>query len=246
MLALVLLLAVSIAPGFAQEPGLHKATILDGIFTAAQAERGKEAYRLYCSSCHYGDLRGTNGPALKGQPFIDNWREDSSKSLFTFMRESMPRNAPASLSDQTYLDILAYILSVNMYPAGSNELRTDLLDSILIVGQDGPAPIPAFALITVVGCLVKNIETNEWNLNNVSVPVRTRDEKPKPTEIQASAEKSLGTDTLRLVYVDDLRPGFLPERNVGRKLHANGYLLRNAKGVGLSVTWLEGVSSDCK
>ena len=124
--------AGSLAPAFAQEPAPHKTTILDGVFTGAQAERGKEAYGLHCSSCHYGDLRGTNGPALKGQPFIDNWREDSSRSLFTFMRESMPRNAPASLSDQTYLDILAYILSVNMYPAGSNELRTDLLDSILI------------------------------------------------------------------------------------------------------------------
>ena len=39
-----------------------------------------------------------NGPALKGQQFMDNWREDSVKSLFTLIQTSMPRRAPASLS----------------------------------------------------------------------------------------------------------------------------------------------------
>ena len=164
--------------------------------------------------------------------------------MFTFVQTSMPRGAPASLSDETYVDILAYILSVNMFPAGSKELSTVVLDSIQFVGQNGAAPIPNFALVTLVGCFVKNVGTNEWNLNNASVPTRTRDEKPKSSEPQGSAAKPLGTDTFRLVYVDDLRPAFIPERNVGRKLRANGYLLRNAKGVGLSVTWLESVA-DC-
>ena len=235
------------ASALAQEkPDTTKTTILDGVFTAAQAERGREAYDVHCSSCHYGDLRGTNGPALKGQPFIDNWREDSAKALFTFVQTSMPRGAPASLSDETYTDILAYILSVNMFPAGSKELNASELDRIQFVGHNGPAPIPTFALITVIGCLVKNSETNEWNLTNVSVPTRTRDEKPKPSDVQASAAKSLGTDTFRLVYVDDLRPAFIPEQNVGHKLLANGYLLRNAKGIGLTVTWLESMPSACK
>ena len=133
-----------------------------------------------------------------------------------------------------------------MFPAGSKELSTNDLDRIQFVGHDGPAAIPTFALITIIGCLVKNSETNEWNLTNVSVPARTRDEKPKPSDVQASAAKSLGTDTFRLVYVDDLRPAFIPEQNVGHKLLANGYLLRNAKGIGLTVTWLESIPSACK
>ncbi len=228
-----------------EKPDTPAITVLDGVYTAAQAERGKDAYGLHCSSCHYGDLRGSNGPPLAGQPFIDNWREDSAKTLFTFIQSNMPRGAPASLNDENYLDILAYILSVNMFPAGSTELTANALDHIQIVGQGGPAPIPNFALITVVGCLVKNVETNEWNLANASAPVRTRDEKPKRSDVQASTTKSLGTDKLRLVYVEDLRPDFNPETNAGRKLHANGYLLRNAKGYGLSVTWLESVS-ECK
>jgi hypothetical protein len=240
------LLAGSVSVLAQERRDTPKTTILDGVFTAAQAERGREAYDLHCSSCHYSDLRGTNGPALKGQPFIDNWREDSAKALFTFVQTSMPQRAPASLSDETYVDILAYILSVNMFPAGSKELSASELDRIQFVGHNGPAPIPTFALITVIGCLVKNLETNEWNLTNASDPIRTRDEKPKPSDVQAAAGKSLGMETFRLVYVDDMRPAFIPEQNVGHKLLANGYLLRNIKGVGLTVTWLESIPSDCK
>jgi hypothetical protein len=45
------------------------------------------------------------------------------------------------------------------------------------------------------------------------------------------------------VYVEDLRPGFIAERNVGKKLHAQGYLLNNDKGEGLSVNSLQAIGS---
>ena len=241
IIRILIILAVTQA-AVAQER--ENKTVWDGVFTSAQAERGKEAYALHCSSCHFEDLRGLNGPALKGPQFIDTWREDSVKSLFTFIQTQMPRRAPASLSDATYVDIVAHILAVNMFPAGSQELRTDALGSIQLVGKDGPAPIPNFALIAVVGCLAQAAD-NTWTLTNVSAAVRTRQEKPAAPEVQASAAKPLGTDTFRLVYVDFLRPGFSPEQHVSHKLHAQGYLLRNDKGVGLSVTWLETVASTC-
>jgi hypothetical protein len=131
-----------------------------------------------------------------------------------------------------------------MYPTGSKELRTDALGSIQIVGKDGPAPIPNFALIAVAGCLSQGPD-NTWTLTNVSAPVRARQEKPTAPEVQASAARPPGTDTFRLVYIDSLRTDFLPDRHVGHKLHAQGYLLRNDKGLGLSVTWLEAVASTC-
>ena len=222
----------------------NRKTVWDGVFTAAQAERGKDAYATHCSSCHTADLSGTSAPALKGEPFTENWREDSVKSLFTFIRINMPARARGSLSEETYLDILTHILSVNMFPAGSKELTASALGGIQVVGKDGPAPIPKFALITVVGCLAQSPD-KEWKLENVSAPVRTRQEKPTPEELQASATKPLGTGTFRLVYLDALRPGFLPERHVGQKLHGHGYLLSNDKGEGLSVTWLEPITSTC-
>ncbi len=252
-LGILLIPAIILGGGFtsvaaqapvAQQSEIRK-TVWDGVFTANQAERGRDAYATHCSSCHMGDLSGMSAPPLKGEQFMENWREDSVQSLFTFIRTRMPARARGSLSDETYLDILTHILFVNMFPAGSRELTTDTLGSIQIVGKDGPAPIPNFALITVVGCLAQSAG-NEWKLENVSAPVRTRDEKPTPAELQASATRRLGSGTFRLVYIDALRPGFLPERHVGEKLHGHGYLLSNGKGDGLSVTWLETVASTCK
>ena len=224
---------------------LAGSTVWDGVYTAAQAERGREAYAVHCSSCHGKDLQGEAGPALEGSQFIDNWREDSVKSLFTFMRTQMPQRARGSLSEETYLDILAYVLSANMFPAGSKEVTNDALGNIMVVGKDGPAPIPAFALVAVAGCLAQG-PGDMWMLTNVSAAVRARQERPSTSEVQASAAKPLGTETFRLVYIDSLRPTFLPERHVGDKLHAQGYLLRNDKGAGLSVTWLQAVASTCK
>ena len=46
----------------------------------------------------------------------------------------MPQGAPASLSPQAYVDIVAYMLSVNNYSTGDMELPTDQgeLESIII------------------------------------------------------------------------------------------------------------------
>jgi hypothetical protein len=133
---------------------------------------------------------------------------------------------------------------MNSFPAGSKELTHDALGTTQLIGKDGSAPIPNFALISVVGCLTKS--GDEWKLEKVSAPLRSRQEKPTPAEIQASAARPLGTGTFRLVYIDSLRPGFVPEQHVGHKLHAHGYLLSNDKGVGVSVTWLEAVASMCR
>src|SRR6516225_2309457 len=102
MLAVLILMPLSL---FAQANTFTKTTA-EGVFTAAQAERGQEAYAARCSSCHSKDLAGQAGPPLKGELFMDNWREDRVKPLFTYMRTRMPQRAAGSLSEQTYLDIL--------------------------------------------------------------------------------------------------------------------------------------------
>ena len=73
-------LTVTLAGGFAsaavqaavsQKGNENRKTVWDGVFTAAQAERGRDAYAVHCVSCHADDLRGMGGPALKGQEFMD-------------------------------------------------------------------------------------------------------------------------------------------------------------------------------
>src|SRR5579884_4194652 len=159
-MALVILLLMPLAL-FGQQNAFTRTTA-DGVFTAAQAERGREAYAANCSSCHAKDLAGQAGPPLKGDLFMDNWREDRVQPLFTYMRTRIPQRAAGSLSEQTYLDILSFIFSENMLPAGPRELTADSLGDTQLVGPEGPAAMPKFALVSVVGCLVKG--ELEWRL----------------------------------------------------------------------------------
>src|SRR5438477_28626 len=124
MSLILLFVLLTASAAFAQENRFQKTT-LDGVFTAAQAERGGEDYAANCSSCHAKDLTGQAGPPLKGDLFMDNWREDSVQTLFGFISTRMPQRAAGKLSQQTYLDIVAYILSSNMLPTGSTELTAD-------------------------------------------------------------------------------------------------------------------------
>src|SRR5262245_55088342 len=191
-----IVLLTGLARVAAAQEQAHPNTVWDGVFTAAQAERGREAYALHCSSCHGNDLRGGAGPALQGLQFIDNWREDSLKSLFTFIQTRMPLRARGSLDKEMYVDILTYVLSINSFPPGSKELTSDALGGTQLTGKDGPAPLPSFTLISVVGCLTES--GDEWKLDKVSAPLRSRQEKPIPAEIQASAARPLGTGIFRL------------------------------------------------
>ena len=77
-------------------------TVWDGVYTSDQAARGEAAYADSCSRCHRDDLMGYNG-VLVGGRFMDSWREDTLNSFFRDVRKTMPRDAPSSLSDATYL-----------------------------------------------------------------------------------------------------------------------------------------------
>src|SRR5687767_10801994 len=108
-------------------------TIWDGIYTSSQATRGEESFSSYCSSCHAADLSGRNGPTLKGDVFLGHWLEDSLSALFNNVK-TMPPNNTEKPTEKVYLDILAHILEVNMFPAGTEELTADVLGNILVTG----------------------------------------------------------------------------------------------------------------
>jgi mono/diheme cytochrome c family protein len=116
-------------------------TVRDGVYTTAQAERGKAQYTIFCSACHGADLAGTNSadagaPALQREGFRDG---SNANSLFAFIRDRMPADAPGSLTDDSYRDILAYLFEQNGFPAGNQELKSDeqALAKIRIVKSTG-------------------------------------------------------------------------------------------------------------
>ena len=107
----------------------------DGVFTAEQAQRGSEAYQQECAACHLDDLLGDGiAPSLIGAPFHFRWSELSVGDMLVAIRTTMPQGAPASLSPRAYVDIVAFMLEANDFPAGDVELPTDqdVLESIII------------------------------------------------------------------------------------------------------------------
>ena len=100
-------------------------TTNDSVFTDEQATRGEDAYQQECAQCHLDDLLGDGiAPSLFGAPFSFRWSELSVADMLVASRTTMPQGAPASLSPQAYVDIVAYMLKVNDYPAGDVELPT--------------------------------------------------------------------------------------------------------------------------
>src|SRR6516225_11342043 len=128
-------------------------TVWDGVYTADQAKRGKAAYSQYCIRCHKADLLGIEG-AMKGEPFMERRREDNLETLFLDMKATMPRGNPGGLPDQTYTDIISYLLQSNDMPPGLTELKPAALEKVRLVGKDGPKPVPNFVPVLSVGCLV--------------------------------------------------------------------------------------------
>jgi mono/diheme cytochrome c family protein len=216
-------------------------TVWDGVYAPAQAERGQSAYAWSCSRCHGEDLTGS-GNVLRGAKFMDHWREDNLKSFFTAIQTTMPRNAPHSLGDGEYLDIVAYILQANAFPGGAEELTIDALERIRIVAKEGPKPVPDFSLITVSGCLVQS-SADTWMLRNTSDPVRTRNPRESnETELADAAAKPAGQNTFRLL---DIR-NFPAHAHAGRWVEAKGLLIRAPGDDRINLTWLQTLAESCK
>jgi hypothetical protein len=107
-----------------------------GIFTQAQADRGVNGYRASCQRCHGTDLNATNpeAPNLTGPAFGVTWVGHTMQERYERVRYTMPVDSPDTLPPQTYMDIIAFILSYNGIPAGDQELtpETPGLDQIVI------------------------------------------------------------------------------------------------------------------
>jgi mono/diheme cytochrome c family protein len=91
----------------------------EGVFTEAQAAEGKQLFAMACQNCH--TLLAHTGP-----PFRNKWFGQSLGDLFAYLRESMPKADPGSLSDDEYLIALAYLMKINGMPVGTTPLAADV------------------------------------------------------------------------------------------------------------------------
>ena len=120
--ALALLLGASVA--HAQPPR----STSSGAFTAEQAKNGERVYQAQCASCHGADLHSSEpeAPDLTDGAFKFAWQGKTLADRFEQIRSTMPPNKSRSLDDQTYVDIVAYLLQFNGLPAGNQKLPPDI------------------------------------------------------------------------------------------------------------------------
>src|SRR5215470_20285154 len=99
-----------------------------GVFTEEQAKKGEAAYQRVCASCHGTDLHSTEAeaPDLTEGAFKFGWQGKTVAERFDTIRKTMPPQRAGSLDDQTYLDIVTYILRFNNVPSGNQTLQPDL------------------------------------------------------------------------------------------------------------------------
>ena len=116
----------------AQSPSRN---VWDGVYTEEQSKRGQPLYTQHCASCHGDSMGGgESAPALAGGDFLSNWNGLTLGDLFERIRTTMPASKPGTLSREVNADILAYMLTVNQFPAGKTELprATEVLKDIRI------------------------------------------------------------------------------------------------------------------
>ena len=98
-----------------------------GLYSDPQTAAGEKLYADFCGKCHGADLAGIEqAPALAGSTFRQRWRGAPLERLFQRV-ESMPPQQPRSLTPKQYVDILAFMLKANEFPAGRAALAPEHL-----------------------------------------------------------------------------------------------------------------------
>jgi len=107
-------------------------TSVEGLTFADQVARGGALYGANCAKCHGDAGQGTDkGPAVVGEgvlpldpPAAARHRKVQFRTaldVFLWVKETMPADAPGSLTDAQYVEILAFDLKAN-----GVELKTPL------------------------------------------------------------------------------------------------------------------------
>lgn len=115
-------------------------------YTAEQADRGHKLFAQHCAVCHGGNgqggyvpetfeaYAGMKAPPVAGPGALPNMQ--TAENVYVFIKQAMPLQKPGSLSDQEYLDIVAFDLKANNLAKSGNELLTpQALRSIKLHGK---------------------------------------------------------------------------------------------------------------
>jgi len=218
--------------------GQTSKSVWDGVFTAAQAERGRGFYLANCSECHGATLEGGEKQALKGDRFWADWQETTVDYMLGRISRNMPFSEDGSLAGTlgipTYVDIVAHILNTNGFPAGAGELTAASSVGVQIVRKGGPSELPDNSFAHVVGCLVKG-EGRDWKLTKGSRPARVLETQSPDVNVP------LGDREYNLKFVLTSL-----DKYVGYRMSVRATLMGEGGRDGLNVRGISPVNATCQ
>ena len=76
-------------------------------------------------------------PSLIGPSFLGRFNGQTAHEMVQAVRASMPQNAPDTLGDRGYVDLIAFLLAANGAPTGASELPLDVaeLEKIVVTAE---------------------------------------------------------------------------------------------------------------
>jgi len=109
-------------------------TTNDGIYSTAQANGAKAQFQKICADCHAFTVAAKKAPKdlpLGDEPFLDQWNGRPLSELITLIALTMPNDGSAVVSEAEAVDLVAYILQQNGYPAGSKPLTRENASAVV-------------------------------------------------------------------------------------------------------------------
>jgi mono/diheme cytochrome c family protein len=109
--------------------------VWSGVYSTADADRGKQAYAQLCSRCHGATMKGgATAPGLIGTKFFDRWHDLRLGDVVAYIQAAMPREHDFYVSGQSARDIVSLMLQKSGVPAGKTPMPNDVkaLQEILI------------------------------------------------------------------------------------------------------------------
>jgi mono/diheme cytochrome c family protein len=118
---LVLSTAVALRATYATQPR----TTNDGIYTKAQADGAKAQFDKICAECHAFTVaakKKAEDLPLGDDPFFRNWEGKTIDELVSVIVLTMPNDGSAVVDEPEALNLMAFVLQQNGFPAGTAPL----------------------------------------------------------------------------------------------------------------------------
>jgi len=107
----------------------------DGIYTKAQADGAKAQYDTLCLECHTFTVAAKKKPEdlpLGDEPFFKTWEGKTIDELVSVIVLTMPNDGSAVVNEDEALNLMAYVLQQNGFPAGAAPLTKETASAVLV------------------------------------------------------------------------------------------------------------------